>query len=76
MKKFLSLAIAAASVLAMGIPAAAEVTPVEGLEHCYFNYICNKSVNEVKADGIYNESEWSDAVELVCNGDTMQQFGR
>lgn len=76
MKKLLSLAIIVASILAMGIPVAAEVTPIEGIEHCYYNYICNKSVNAVKADGVYNEKEWSDAVELVVNGDTLQEFGR
>ncbi len=76
MKKILSLTIAAAALLTMAIPSAAEVTPVEGIDHCYYNYICNKSVNEVKTDGVYNESEWSDAVELVINADTMQEFGR
>lgn len=76
MKKVLTLALAAASVAAMSIPAAAEVTPVDGIEHCYYNYICNKSVNEVKADGVYHEEEWSDAVPLVINNDTIQEFGR
>ncbi len=76
MKKSLSIAIAAASLLAMTVHATADVTPVEGIDHCYFNYICNKSVNEVKADGVYNEDEWSDAVELVINGDTLGEYGR
>ena len=76
MKKLFTVLTASALLLSLAAPAAAEVTPVEGIEHCYYNYICNKSVNPVTADGIYNEDEWSDAVPLVINKDTMQEFGR
>ena len=75
MKKTFSIFCALVMLLLLTLPSAA-LTPVEGLEHCFFNYICNKSVNPVTADGVYHEEEWSDAVELVINKDTMQDFGR
>ncbi len=46
------------------------------LDFCHFNYECVKSVNEVVADGIYNESEWAEANELVINNTTLEDWGR
>ncbi len=46
------------------------------LEFCHYNYECVKSVNEVVADGLYHENEWSEAYELVINNDTLEDWGR
>ncbi len=46
------------------------------LEYCHYNYECVKSVNEVVADGVYHEEEWAEAVELVINNDTLEDWGR
>ena len=76
MRKTLFSLIAAVFLAAVMITSALAATPVEGLEHCYFNYVCNKATAPVTADGVYHEEEWSDAVELLINKDTMQDFGR
>ncbi|MBQ2545073.1 MAG: hypothetical protein II557_02190, partial [Clostridia bacterium] len=76
MKKLISVLGALALILALCLPAAAALTPVDGIEHCFYNYVCAKSVNAVTADGVYHEEEWSDAIPLVINKDTMQEFGR
>ncbi len=59
----------------MCVPAAA-VTPVDGIEHCYYNYVCNKAVLPVVADGVVSDGEWDDAVELVINNDTIEDYAR
>ncbi len=46
------------------------------LDYCHYNYECVRSVNEVTADGIYNESEWAEAKELVIDAETLQDWGR
>ncbi len=46
------------------------------LDFCHYNYECVKSVNEVEADGVYHEEEWAEAVELVINNETLQDWGR
>ena len=76
MRKTLFSLIAAVFLAAVMITSALAATPVEGLEHCYFNYVCNKATAPVTADGVYHEEEWSDAAELLINKDTMQDFGR
>lgn len=75
MKKVLSLALTLLLVALMCLPSMA-VTPVEGIEHCYYHYVCNKAVLPVVADGVVSEGEWDDAVELVINNDTIEDYGR
>lgn len=75
MKKFLPFVLAVAACITMCIPAMA-LTPVEGIEHCYFNYNAYKSTNDVKIDGVYDEAEWADADALICDADHMIEAGR
>ncbi len=56
-------------------PDAAPPSHVE-LDFCHYNYECVRSVNEVVADGVYHEEEWAEAVELVINDDTLEDWGR
>lgn len=74
MKKFLPLVLAIVACITMCIPAMAE--PVEGIEHCYFNYNAYKSTNDVKIDGVYDEAEWADADALTIDADHMIEAGR
>ena len=79
MKKLLTSALAVLACAAMCastalVAAAAE--PVDGIEHCYYNYNCYKSQNDVKIDGVYDEAEWADAEELVIDADHMIEAGR
>ncbi len=46
------------------------------LDFCHYNYECVRSVNEVVADGVYNESEWAEANELIINNTTLEDWGR
>ncbi len=78
MKKLLSsaLAVLACTAVCASTALVAAAEPVDGIEHCYYNYNCYKSLNDVKIDGVYDEAEWADAEELIIDADHMIEAGR